>query len=365
MEAGQAAAEGIRRVFPDAGIEVCPLADGGEGTVETLIGGLGGTIRKPEVTGPLGEIVTGRYGILADGSMAVMEMADAAGITLVPADRRNPLYTTTYGVGELIKDAIGKGCRKFMIGIGGSATNDGGIGMLQALGFDFLDEAGNPVGYGAQGLEKLAYIGTGHAMEQLCECEFHIACDVKNVLCGSEGCSAVFGPQKGADGAMIQKMDAWLSRYAVLASGVCEKADPYYPGTGAAGGLGFAFLAFLKGSLEPGAELVLRETGLEEKIMDADIVVTGEGRLDEQTVMGKGPIGVAALARKHGKRVVAFSGCVTEEARICNDHGIDAFFPIVRGAVTLEEAMDKRNAARNMADTVEQVFRLIRLPARA
>lgn len=365
MEAGQAAAEGIRRVFPDAGIEVCPLADGGEGTVETLIGGLGGTIRKPEVTGPLGEIVTGRYGILADGSMAVMEMADAAGITLVPADRRNPLYTTTYGVGELIKDAIGKGCRKFMIGIGGSATNDGGIGMLQALGFDFLDEAGDPVGYGAQGLEKLAYIGTGHAMEQLCECEFHIACDVKNVLCGSEGCSAVFGPQKGADGAMIQKMDAWLSRYAVLASGVCEKADPYYPGTGAAGGLGFAFLTFLKGSLEPGAELVLRETGLEEKIMDADIVVTGEGRLDEQTVMGKGPIGVAALARKHGKRVVAFSGCVTDEAGICNDHGIDAFFPIVRSAVTLEEAMDKGNAARNMADTAEQVFRLIRLAAGA
>lgn len=359
LEAGHAAAEGIRRVYPDAEIEVYPLADGGEGTVGTLVGGLGGTIRRPAVTGPLGERITGRYGILKDGSTAVMEMADAAGITLVPAARRNPLATTTYGVGEMIKDAIGAGCRKFIIGIGGSATNDGGVGMLQALGFDFLDEGGKPVALGAQGLESLAHIGTGHAMAELRECEFHIACDVRNVLCGPEGCSAVFGPQKGADDTMIRRMDTWLSRYASLAAGVCEGADPNYPGTGAAGGLGFAFLAFLHGSLEPGAELILRETKLEGKLADADIVVTGEGRLDGQTVMGKAPIGVAALAKKYGKRVIAFSGCVTEDAKACNDHGIDAFFPIVRGAVTLEEAMDKENASRNMADTAEQVFRLL------
>lgn len=362
LEAGKAAEKGIKRVFPDAVTEVCPLADGGEGTVETLINGMGGAIHRLSVTGPLGEQITGRYGILEDGITAVLEMADAAGITMVAQEQRNPLYTTTYGVGETIRDAIKKGCRKFIIGIGGSATNDGGVGMLQALGFDFLDEEGNPVVYGAQGLKELERIGTERVMEELRACEFYIACDVKNVLCGPEGCSAVFGPQKGADEAMIREMDAWLAGYAALAATVCEgeKADPAYPGTGAAGGLGFAFRAFLHGFLEPGVELILRETKLEQKIKDADIVVTGEGRLDGQTVMGKAPVGVAALAKKYGKRVVAFSGCVTEEARACNEHGIDAFFPIVRGAVSLEEAMDRENAARNMTDTAEQVFRLMR-----
>lgn len=199
-------------------------------------------------------------------------------------------------------------------------------------------------------------------MEELADCEFHIACDVKNVLCGPEGCSAVFGSQKGADDAMIRQMDAWLADYAALAAAACEgeEVDPDHPGAGAAGGLGFAFRTFLHGSLEPGVELILRETKLEEKLQDADVVVTGEGRLDGQTVMGKAPVGVAALAKKYGKKVVAFSGCVTEDARACNAHGIDAFFPIVRGAVSLEEAMDRENAARNMTDTAEQVFRLMR-----
>ncbi len=362
QEAGQAAAAGIKRVFPDAVTQVCPLADGGEGTVETLISGMGGTIRRLSVTGPLGEKVTGRYGVLEDGVTAVMEMADAAGITMVLPEQRNPLYTTTYGVGETIRDAVKEGCRKFIIGIGGSATNDGGVGMLQALGFEFMDGAGKPVAFGAQGLEKLVCIGTGHAMEELADCEFHIACDVKNALCGPEGCSEVFGPQKGADDAMIRQMDAWLADYAALAAAAFEgeAVDPDYPGSGAAGGLGFAFRTFLHGSLEPGVELILRETKLEEKLQDADVVVTGEGRLDGQTVMGKAPVGVAALAKKYGKKVVAFSGCVTEDARACNAHGIDAFFPIVRGAVSLEEAMDRENAARNMMDTAEQVFRLMR-----
>ena len=330
--------------------------------METLISGMGGTIRYLSVTGPLGESVTGRYGVLEDGVTAVMEMADAAGITMVVPEKRNPLYTTTYGVGETIRDAVKEGCRKFIIGIGGSVTNDGGVGMLQALGFEFLDGAGKPVTFGAQGLEQLVCIGTRHAMEELADCEFHIACDVKNVLCGPEGCSAVFGPQKGADDAMIRQMDAWLADYAALAAAACEgeEVDPDHPGAGAAGGLGFAFRTFLHGSLEPGVELILRETKLEEKLQDADVVVTGEGRLDGQTVMGKAPVGVAALAKKYGKKVVAFSGCVTEDARACNAHGIDAFFPIVRGAVSLEEAMDRENAARNMTDTAEQVFRLMR-----
>ena len=362
QEAGQAAAAGIKRVFPDAVTQVCPLADGGEGTVETLISGMGGTIRRLSVTGPLGEKVTGRYGVLEDGVTAVMEMADAAGITMVLPEQRNPLYTTTYGVGETIRDAVKEGCRKFIIGIGGSATNDGGVGMLQALGFEFLDGAGKPVAFGAQGLEKLDCIGTGQSMEEVADCEFHIACDVKNALCGPEGCSAVFGSQKGADDAMIRQMDAWLADYAALAAAAFEgeAVDPDHPGSGAAGGLGFAFRTFLHGSLEPGVELILRETKLEEKLQDADVVVTGEGRLDGQTVMGKAPVGVAALAKKYGKKVVAFSGCVTEDARACNAYGIDAFFPIVRGAVSLEEAMDRENAARNMMDTAEQVFRLMR-----
>ena len=239
QEAGQAAAAGIKRVFPDAVTQVCPLADGGEGTVETLISGMGGTIRRLSVTGPLGEKVTGRYGVLEDGVTAVMEMADAAGITMVLPEQRNPLYTTTYGVGETIRDAVKEGCRKFIIGIGGSATNDGGVGMLQALGFEFLDGAGKPVAFGAQGLEKLVCIGTGHAMEELADCEFHIACDVKNALCGPEGCSAVFGSQKGADDAMIRQMDAWLADYAALAAAAFEgeAVDPDHPGSGAAGGL--------------------------------------------------------------------------------------------------------------------------------
>lgn len=360
-EAGQAASEGIKRVLPDAVTQVCPLADGGEGTVETLIGGIGGTIRELPVMGPLGETVNGRYGILEDKTTAVIETADAAGITLVSPEKRNPLHTTTYGVGETIRAAIKEGCRKFIIGIGGSATNDGGVGMLQALGFDFLDKEGKPVPYGAQGLENLAGIRTEHALEELRACKFHIACDVKNVLCGPEGCSAVFGPQKGANDALIHRMDKWLAHYAALADAACEggKVDPDLPGAGAAGGLGFAFSTFLRGSLEPGVELILRETKLEQKLRDADIVITGEGRLDDQTVMGKAPIGVAALAKKYNKRVLAFSGCVTENARACNEHGIDAFFPIVRRAVSLEEAMDRTNAARNMADTVEQVFRLL------
>lgn len=360
MEAGNAAAEGIKRVFPDARIDVCPLADGGEGTVDTLVSGLNGTIREIAVTGPLGEPVLCRYGILSDGLTAVIEMAGAAGITLVPPSRRNPLYTTTCGVGEVIKDAIETGCRRFIIGIGGSATNDGGIGMLQALGFLFTDAEKHPVLPGARGLESLDAIDVSRALPSLAECEFHIACDVKNVLCGPQGCSAIFGPQKGADPAMIRDMDRWLSHYADLAATVSDRADPDYPGTGAAGGLGFAFRTFLHGSLEPGVNLILQETGLEEKLSDADIVVTGEGCLDRQTVMGKAPVGVAALARKYGRPVIAFSGCVRGDAGICNEYGIDAFFPILRDVVTPEEAMAKANSFRNMADTVEQVFRLMK-----
>ena len=359
LEAGQAIKQGIHRAIPDAEVSVRPIADGGEGTVEALVLGMNGKEVTVTVTGPLGTPVECTYGILEESKTAIVEMSGAAGITLVPQQDRNPLHTTTYGVGEVIKDAISRGCRHFIVGIGGSATNDGGMGMLKALGYGFLDKYEKPVSFGAKGLKDLAKITDTDVIPELKDCTFRIACDVTNPLCGSQGCSAVYGPQKGATPTMIQEMDQWLGAYATLAAETFSKADALYPGTGAAGGMGFAFLTFTNAVLESGIKIILDETHLEDYIKDADIVVTGEGRLDGQTVMGKAPIGVAQIAKKHNKRVIAFSGCVTEDATLCNDAGIDAFFPILRGVVTLEEAMSREIAEKNMIATAEQVFRLI------
>jgi glycerate kinase len=312
------------------------------------------------VTGPLGKQVDAEYGMLSDGRTAIIEMAAAAGITMVSEEERNPMFTTTYGVGEMIADAIRKGCRKFIVGIGGSATNDGGAGMLMALGYGLLDEDGNPIEFGARGLEHLTEIRDEQVSERLKECSFRIACDVTNPLCGPEGASAVFGPQKGADPAMIMQMDSWLAHFARLAKEKYPDSDAAVPGTGAAGGLGFAFLTFTNAVLESGIQIVLEETKLEDYVKDADIVITGEGKLDAQTVMGKAPEGVASLAKKYQKPVIAFAGAVSEDAVACNEHGIDAFFPILRRVGTLAEAMDSTNARQNMIDTVEQVFRLIK-----
>ena len=337
LEAGESASAGIRRIYPDADITIRPLADGGEGTVEALTLGCGGTRTQVCVTGPLEKPVLCSYGILDAGKTAVIEMSGAAGITLLSETERNPLYTTT-----------------------GSATNDGGIGMLQALGFDLLDQEGVPVRHGALGLKDLAVISDSHALPELKECTFRIACDVTNPLCGSQGCSAVFGPQKGADPAMIQQMDQWLSSYAALAGKSFPKTNPAHAGAGAAGGLGFAFLTFFHATLESGVNIILEETHLSDYIKNADIVITGEGCLDGQTVMGKAPVGVAKIAREFQKPVLAFSGCVTEDAKACHAAGIDAFFPIVRGVISLEDAMQTDHAKQNMTDTVEQVFRMLR-----
>ena len=358
VEAGKAIEKGIRRVYLNSEIVIKPLADGGEGTVEALIAGLNGKLRTVKVTGPLGEMVNCCYGIIESKTMAVIEMAQVSGLTLVPESKRNPLYTTTYGLGQVIKDAINQGCRRFIIGIGGSATNDGGIGMLQALGFELLDKDGKQVDFGALGLKNLKIIKTDKALPVLKECDFMIACDVNNPLCGKLGSSAVYGPQKGATAEMIKKMDKGLNDYAKLAKLKYPNADPELPGTGAAGGLGFAFLTFLNAQLESGIKIVLEETRLEEYIKDTDIVITGEGRLDFQTAMGKAPIGVAKLAKKYHKPVIAFAGSVTADANECNHQGIDAYFPIVRGVTTLEEAMESSNAKNNLIATVEQVFRL-------
>lgn len=371
MEAGMAAAEGIRRAVPSAEVLVRPLADGGEGTVDALVAGFEGERRVVRVTGPSGRPVDCAYGIVSgvneesSSRICVLEMAGAAGITLIPSEERNPLVTTTYGVGEVIRDAVAQGCRRFVVGIGGSATNDGGVGMLQALGFGFHDHEGRPLPSGGAGLSSLARITTENAIPELEDCEFRIACDVTSPLCGPSGASAVFGPQKGATPEMVDFLDAALSHYVDVAiSGERQNVVRSMPGDGAAGGMGFAFRVFLGAELVRGVDLILAETKLENDVRIADIVVTGEGRLDAQTVMGKAPIGVAALARKYGKPVVAFSGCVSSDVAVVNEHGVDAFFPIIPGACTLEDALDEENARANLMRAAEQSFRLLEVGRR-
>ncbi len=358
LEAGNAIKQGIKRVYQDAKIIVKPLADGGEGTVEALVSGMNGKIETVVATGPLGDKIESSYGIIPEKRLAIMEMASIAGITLLSLKQRNPLYTTTYGLGEMIKDAISKGCNNFIIGIGGSATNDGGIGMLQALGFDLLDKDGNQVPLGARGLKDLVKIDDKNVLPELKKCQFKIACDVTNVLCGENGCSVVFGPHKGATSQMIKDMDQWLYNFANLAKKKYPHSDALVPGTGAAGGLGFAFLTFVKATLESGIDIILETIDLKSDLKDVDVVVTGEGCLDRQSAMGKAPVGVAKMAKLYNKPVIAFAGSVTKEAKLCNQEGIDAYFPIIRNITTLQEAMAKENAKNNLMDTVEQVFRL-------
>lgn len=359
MEAGNAVKEGILRAIPQAEVVVKPLADGGEGTTDALMEGLGGKRIVLSVTGPMGKRTECSYGILEDGKTAVMEMAQAAGMMLVAETERNPLYATTFGVGEMIGDAVHRGCRHFIMGIGGSATNDGGIGMLMALGFCFLDEKGQPVRGGADILSRITAVNASRVLPELKECEFRIACDVDNPLCGENGATFVYGPQKGLPLELCGKVDEDMGHYAGIAEAFSGKNCKKMAGAGAAGGLGFAFLTFLNARLMPGADLVLSAVGLEEEVKTAQYVVTGEGRLDAQTVMGKAPIRVAELAKQYGSRVIAFAGSVDRDAAKCNAAGIDAFFPIIRDIVSREKAMEAETAKQNLADTSEQVFRLI------
>lgn len=359
MEAGTAIKDGILAAKPDAEVIVKPLADGGEGTTDALIEGMNGERIDLTVTGPMHTPVDAYYGYLKDTNTAVMEMASAAGITLVPDSEKNPLLATSYGVGEMINDAIQRGCRNFIIGIGGSVTNDGGIGMLKALGIRFLDENGEDAGEGGQALAKVARIDVSGMNPLLKECHIQIACDVNNPLCGENGSTYVYGPQKGVTEDMKKTLDEAMAHFARVTSETLENDYMNTPGAGAAGGLGYAFLAYTGAALTPGIELILDAVGLEEELSGADVVVTGEGRLDFQTAMGKAPVGVARLAKKYNAKVIAFAGSVTKEATACNKEGIDAFFPILRGVCTLAEAMDPVAARNNMTATVEQVFRLL------
>lgn len=400
-EAGEAIKSGILRIIPNAEVLISPLADGGEGTVETLVEALGGSLETVRVKGPLFQEVEAHYGILSesekfqaeiksdthretlpedpskahseapsetdsqyspeDGKLAVMEMSQASGITLLSPEKRNPLKTSSYGVGQMILDAYYKGCRRFLIGIGGSATNDGGIGMLSALGFRFSKENGEEICPIGEGLKDLARIDATSVPKGLLHCSFQIACDVENPLYGENGASLVYGFQKGGNKELLSQMDLWMKRYSELVKEYNPAANPEAPGSGAAGGLGFAFRSFLQGELKSGVSLLLEETKLSEKMQGADLVITGEGRLDEQSSMGKAPIGVAKLAKAQGIPVLAFAGAVTVGAKACNQAGIDAYFPILREIITLEDAMKKETAKKNLADTVEQVMRLYRL----
>ena len=359
MEAGMAIKDGILAAKPDAEVIVKPLADGGEGTTDALIEGMNGERIDLTVTGPMHTPVDAYYGYLKDTNTAVMEMASAAGITLVPDSEKNPLLATSYGVGEMINDAIQRGCRNFIIGIGGSVTNDGGIGMLKALGVRFLDENDEDAGEGGQALAKVARIDVSGMNPLLKECHIQVACDVNNPLCGENGSTYVYGPQKGVTEDMKKTLDEAMAHFARVTSETLENDYLNTPGAGAAGGLGYAFLAYTGAALTPGIELILDAVGLEEELSSADVVVTGECRLDFQTAMGKAPVGVARLAKKYNAKVIAFAGSVTKEATACNKEGIDAFFPILRSVCTLAEAMDPVAARNNMTATVEQVFRLL------
>lgn len=413
LGAGNAIEKGIKSILPDAEIRVRPVADGGEGTTEAIIYGKNNVSRGScVVTGPLGKKITAEYTIYdaADGRTAVMEMAAAAGLPLVPEDQRDPMHTTTYGVGEMIRDAILKGCERFIVGIGGSATNDGGIGMLQALGFSCLDADGHEVPYGAEGLGVLerivipgkmlvrknsselavadpvdtpivgtAAISGAGAVDESCvdddddfasrllHCTFSIACDVTNPLVGELGCSRVFAPQKGADAETVELMDGYMKHYADVVERSAEgKSDRNTPGAGAAGGLGYAFRMFLGGKLMPGIDIVLSETGLEADVEWADTVITGEGRIDAQTMMGKTPSGVARLAKKHGKYVIAIGGCLGDGAENCVKEGFFNECYAVNNVLGIDDsdseqvrtAMKPENAAANLTTCAAKITEL-------
>ncbi len=412
LEAGNAIKKGIKSILPDTEVRVRPVADGGEGTTDALIYGRDGVSRERcYVTGPLGDRITAEYTIYnaADGRTAVMEMAAAAGLPLVPENRRDPMHTTTYGVGEMINDAVSKGCERFIIGIGGSATNDGGIGMLQALGFSCLDVNGHEVPYGAEGLGVLerivipgkmlvrknsselavadpvdtpivgtAAISGAGAVDESCvddddfasrlsRCTFSIACDVTNPLVGELGCSRVFAPQKGADAETVEIMDGYMKNYADVVERSAEgKSDRNTPGAGAAGGLGYAFLMFLGGKLMPGIDIVLSEIGLEADVEWADTVITGEGRIDAQTMMGKTPLGVAKLAKKHGKYVIAIGGCLGDGAENCVKEGLFNECYAVNNVLGIDDsdseqvrmAMKPENAAANLTTCAAKITEL-------
>ncbi|EHH2447894.1 glycerate kinase [Vibrio vulnificus] len=353
MDVAIAIEKGFKQVLPDAQYVKLPMADGGEGTVQSMVDATGGTIIEHTVSGPLGQPVCGFFGLLGEGKTAVIEMAAASGLHLVTPDQRNPLITTTFGTGELIKAALDHGVEHIIVGIGGSATNDGGIGMAQALGIKLLDAQGNALGHGGGELAKLATIDCSQLDPRLAQVRLEVACDVDNPLCGTKGASAVFGPQKGATPEMVKILDENLAHYAAIIKQQLGADVRDMAGAGAAGGMGAALLGLLNAELRPGIEIVMDAVHLDEIVADADLVITGEGRIDSQTIHGKTPIGVARTAKKHGLPVIGIAGCLSADCGVVHEHGLDAVFAVVNRSVDLPTALAE--AAENVELTARNV----------
>ena len=363
LEAASAIEAGFREIFPDADYVKIPVADGGEGTVEAMIAATGGRRVDLRATGPLGAPVDACDGLTGGDVIAVIEMAAASGLELVAPGERDPLRATSRGTGELILAALDAGARRFILGVGGSATNDGGAGMLQALGVRLFDAHDAPLAAGGAALAQLARIDVGQLDPRVLESVFEVACDVSNPLVGPTGASAIFGPQKGATPAMVEQLDANLRHYAAVIARDLGQDVAAVPGGGAGGGIAAAMLVFLRGRLRPGSEIVADAVGLDAAVAEADLVITGEGRIDSQTVNGKTPIGVARVAARHGKPVIAIGGCLGQDASAVHAHGIDATFSTIMKASTVAEALadaefNLRSTARNVAATLKLGIKL-------
>lgn len=356
-EAVEAMERGVLAVFPDAECIRVPMADGGEGTTEALTAALGGEIVDASTHDALGRPITARYGYVSDRRLAVVEVAAAAGIDLVAPADRDPLTATSFGVGELVRDALDRGARRLVVGLGGSVTNDGGAGMLQALGAHLLDADGRELGVGGAELARLARIDVGRLDPRLREVEVEVASDVTNPLLGPNGASLVFGPQKGATQAMVARLDAALEVYARVISATTGVAVAAAAGAGAAGGMGAAFLAFFRARVRSGIEVVATAARLAEQMDGADLVLTGEGSVDSQTLGGKTPFGVARVAQAHGVPVVVFAGRVGDGVEVLLDRGVVAVVPIVRGVTDLATALAQ--GSRNLELAVEMVCRVV------
>ncbi|MBA25953.1 MAG: glycerate kinase [Chloroflexi bacterium] len=357
LNVANAVQKGVRRIFPDAQILTCPVADGGDGTLETLVESSGGKIMETNVADPTGKPIVAQWGAMGDGNTAVIEMARTSGLALLTLEERDPLNATTYGLGEIIVSALNKGFRKFIVGIGGSATNDAGAGMAQALGIKLMDREGRNLVFGGAALQNLSVIDTSSIDQRVLESNFQIACDVNNPLTGPEGASAVYGPQKGATEENVRQLDSALGVFAEVAKRDLGKDISNLEGAGAAGGLGAGMIAFVEGHLRAGVDIVLDTVNLAEKLESADLVITGEGSIDFQTVYNKAPIGVARMAKARGIPTIGISGMLGKNYQIVHNHGIDAALSIANGPISLEESL--QNAPSLISEAVEESLRLI------
>ena len=357
LNVANAVQKGVRRIFPDAQILTCPVADGGDGTLETLVESSGGKIMETNVADPTGKPIVAQWGAMGDGNTAVIEMARTSGLALLTLEERDPLNATTYGLGEIIVSALNKGFRKFIVGIGGSATNDAGAGMAQALGIKLMDREGRNLVFGGAALQNLSVIDTSSIDQRVLESNFQIACDVNNPLTGPEGASAVYGPQKGATEENVRQLDSALGVFAEVTKRDLGKDISNLEGAGAAGGLGAGMIAFVEGHLRAGVDIVLDTVNLAEKLESADLVITGEGSIDFQTVYNKAPIGVARMAKARGIPTIGISGMLGKNYQIVHNHGIDAALSIANGPISLEESL--QNAPSLISEAVEESLRLI------